>query len=296
MIVGCLRGKAPFYKVDTFFLDFGPLARCKVERKGFNMYDNNDFRQTLLTRQRHLKMLIERKSSAVSKTSCEKVRVEHVKGHTYFFVLLADGSKKSIDKSKARELIQRSYDETIIRSAGRELKVLDRMIKSYPEECVETVINRFSSDRKRLIKPVKRSITDMVENWKATPYAQKQFTNDRPTYKTDKGDLVRSKSELIIANKLFAADIPYRYEARLTLDGHVIHPDFTIFDMRRCREVYWEHLGLMDNAKYVDENIERMNLYSRNGIVIGDRLFVTMESNGVPLDIETVDRIIALFR
>ena len=294
MIVGCLRGKAPLLKVDTFFLDFGPLARCKVERKGFNMYDNNDILQLLQTRRKHLKMLIEKKSRGLDETSCGKVKIAHIKGRTYYFLILSDGSKRSIDESKARELIQFDYDRKIIKSAGKELAILERMIKSYPSECVENVVKRYSNDRKRMIRPVIKSDEDIIDSWISASYVQKQLPNDRPLFRTDKGNLVRSKSELIIANKLLEAGIPYRYEARLTLGGVILHPDFTILDVKHRREVYWEHFGLMDDLDYVTENLNRVNIYAHNGIILGDRLFLTMESKDIPLDMENVDKIIAL--
>lgn len=47
---------------------------------------------------------------------------------------------------------------------------------------------------------------------------------------------MRSKSEVIIANMLFEADIPYEYEKELSLgeDGIFI-PDFTIDDAESGR-------------------------------------------------------------
>lgn len=145
-----------------------------------------------------------------------------------------------------------------------------------------------------MIRPVIKSDEDIIDSWISASYVQKQLPNDRPLFRTDKGNLVRSKSELIIANKLLEAGIPYRYEARLTLGGVILHPDFTILDVKHRREVYWEHFGLMDDLDYVTENLNRVNIYAHNGIILGDRLFLTMESKDIPLDMENVDKIIAL--
>ena len=48
-------------------------------------------------------------------------------------------------------------------------------------------------------------------------------------YKTTDGNLVRSKSEVIISNLLHAAGINYRYEEPLEIGGEKILPDFTIY-------------------------------------------------------------------
>ena len=114
-------------------------------------------------------------------------------------------------------------------------------------------------------------------------------------FKTNKGEYVRSKSELIIADRLSGLGIPYRYEAELILGDTVIHPDFTILDIKHRREVYFEHFGMMDNPKYATSAVQRINLYNRNNIVLGDRLFFTVETDSVPLDTEIVDNTLGLF-
>lgn len=61
--------------------------------------------------------------------------------------------------------------------------------------------------------------------------------------------LVRSKSEVIIANLLQKEEIEFEYEKRLVApDGSFYLPDFTIYV--RGEEIYWEHLGLLENQDY----------------------------------------------
>jgi exodeoxyribonuclease V alpha subunit len=61
--------------------------------------------------------------------------------------------------------------------------------------------------------------------------------------------MVRSKSEVIIANMLFDRDIPFEYEKPLyAKDGSFRLPDFTI--KWRGETYYWEHLGLLVRDEY----------------------------------------------
>jgi len=61
--------------------------------------------------------------------------------------------------------------------------------------------------------------------------------------------MVRSKSEVIIANMLAEREIPFRYEVPLyALDGTFYLPDFTITWAGEAW--YWEHLGRLDNDEY----------------------------------------------
>lgn len=66
------------------------------------------------------------------------------------------------------------------------------------------------------------------------------------------GDMLRSKSEVIIANMLHERNVPFRYEQPLFAgDGTLRLPDFTVTSAGRT--YFWEHLGLLDVDEYADE-------------------------------------------
>ncbi len=80
---------------------------------------------------------------------------------------------------------------------------------------------------------------------------RQRFLEDGLIHRTERGDLVRSKSELVIADKLHARGIDYAYEQPLVLpNGRVRYPDFTITDHARGVTFYWEHLGMLDDPGY----------------------------------------------
>ena len=84
-----------------------------------------------------------------------------------------------------------------------------------------------------------------------TVNAQQRFLEEGLIHRTERGDLVRSKSELVIADKLHARSIDYVYEQPLVLpNGHTRYPDFTIADHARGATFYWEHLGMLDDQGY----------------------------------------------
>jgi hypothetical protein len=61
--------------------------------------------------------------------------------------------------------------------------------------------------------------------------------------------MVRSKSEVIIANLLFDREIPFQYEKPLfARDGTFYLPDFTI--TWHGQDWYWEHLGRLEREDY----------------------------------------------
>ena len=76
------------------------------------------------------------------------------------------------------------------------------------------------------------------------------------------GDMLRSKSEVIIANLLHEREIPFLYEQPLFApDGTLRLPDFTVTS--RGRTFYWEHLGLLDQTRYADEWKRKKAWYER---------------------------------
>ena len=84
-----------------------------------------------------------------------------------------------------------------------------------------------------------------------TVNAQQRFLEEGLIHRTERGDLVRSKSELVIADKLHARGIDYVYEQPLVLtNGRTRYPDFTIEDHALGVTFYWEHLGMLDDRGY----------------------------------------------
>ena len=68
-------------------------------------------------------------------------------------------------------------------------------------------------------------------------------------YSTQKGDMVRSKSEVIISNLLYHSGLEYSYEKELIYNGGKMHPDFTV-TTPKGNVIYWEHLGLLGTEEY----------------------------------------------
>lgn len=96
-------------------------------------------------------------------------------------------------------------------------------------------------------------------------------------YKTERGEMVRSKSEVIIANMLYENHIPYTYEKELDVGGYKKIPDFTIEDEESGDVWYWEHCGMMNDENYEKRWNAKEKLYAANGIIEGKNLIVTKE-------------------
>ena len=95
-------------------------------------------------------------------------------------------------------------------------------------------------------------------------------------YTTQKGDLVRSKSEIIIANMLYTSKVSYEYEKEIIIDNQKLLPDFTI--EFGGQTYFWEHLGLIGVESYDKHWIKKKNIYDKN---YKNQLIVTYESSNL---------------
>ena len=87
-----------------------------------------------------------------------------------------------------------------------------------------------------MIEPIWIPDDEYVASWESQEYIRKEIKDDVPEFYTDKDERVRSKSEVIIANELNKAGVPYRYECPLVIHGIKIHPDFTILNVKKRKE------------------------------------------------------------
>jgi hypothetical protein len=96
---------------------------------------------------------------------------------------------------------------------------------------------------------------------------ESRFLEENLIHRTSKGEAVRSKSEVIIADQLAAKGVEYVYEKPLSLNGSKRYPDFTIEDEDSGLTFYWEHCGLLHNPKYRQRWEEKKQLYRQAGIL-----------------------------
>jgi len=96
--------------------------------------------------------------------------------------------------------------------------------------------------------------------------------------------MVRSKSEVIIANILFDRNIPFKYEVPLfASDGTFYIPDFTI--TWNGEQWYWEHLGLLDREDYRNHWQTKKEWYTK---YFPGRLITTTESTTLSKDAKDI--------
>ena len=203
-------------------------------------------------------------------------------------------SKENIQVAK--DIAQHDYTEQFLKVLQEEINVLNRFLKTYPAEIIENVYENLHRGRKELITPWIESEEDFFRKWQGYEFQGLGYAEDTPEFYTQKGERVRSKSELIIADMLEKENIPYRYECPIFLKGFgKVYPDFTVLNKRKKKEFYWEHLGMMDDPVYAEKAMKKIRTYEQNGYCVGIDLILTFESKNVPISQKQISNIIGYF-
>ena len=101
--------------------------------------------------------------------------------------------------------------------------------------------------------------------WAKADYEKSTYMPEKLVEITSRGERVRTKSEVLIAETLYKYNVPFRYEDMSDYVWLGVIPDFTFRD-RYKRLFYLEYCGMMDNEDYVNKFLYKRSKYEDNGI------------------------------
>ena len=224
-------------------------------------------------------------------------------GKTYYYHQFMKDNKwvsryiKKYKISLAKKIAKKNYYLLIRPILGKMLDETKRFMKKCPSNELEESYDNLSVERKSLVTPIQLSVKEKVKQWQAEVYEKNQMYPENLRYETEQGDVVRSKSEVIIANTLYhnRKDILYKYERPLEVMDNgrqkTIYPDFTILNKHTGEITYWEHAGRMDDPYYANEFVKKMNTYVNNNLLPGRGVVISYETQNTPLDIKVVKQL-----
>lgn len=193
----------------------------------------------------------------------------------------------------AAKIAQRDYDEKTVNKAKKRIEAIDEFLLKYKENCLKDMYDKTNIYRRNMIDVKIISDKEFIRRWQTVEYKGKPIDDVMGQIITNRGERVRSKSEKIIADKLYSLGIPYRYEYPLRLcDNTVVYPDFTILKIPERKEVYLEHFGMMDSEEYVKTMVKKLRLYEKNGMVLGVSIFFTQETRDYPLNTKALTKML----
>lgn len=229
---------------------------------------------------------------------CKPDEIIHVKSNQNKreFYFRKNGKDTYVNKKgmpKAMRIAQYEYDEKARKAIEAELEALCDLSMM---DSVANVYDEFHPLKRRLIKPLCLSDEEFVKQWNDEKYEGVGFAEeDESEFYTARGERVRSKSEMMIADALDRKGLPYRYEYPIRLGRVKVHPDFMILDVKNRKEYLWEHLGMLDDAEYLEWNLKKIKEYMRSEYFLGENLIITGETRKQPLSTKDVNMLIDRF-
>ena len=246
--------------------------------------------QKLEDRSNVLENIIREKEESLKNVPEGILNVSATQGRVQYYYKDSAGSGKrhyikACDGRLVQKLCQKEYDQKVLQTAIKELKQLEKYKKIYENSVCEDLYEKLNKYRKCMVTPIRIPDETYQKEWEDMEYTGKEFGEDVPEYYTNKEERVRSKSEILIANALERYGVPYRYECPLYLNGMGrIYPDFTVLDIKKRKELYWEHFGMMDDPQYAELAVRKIEVYEKNGFVPGDNLIFTYETRKSPIN------------
>ena len=230
--------------------------------------------------------------------------------------LKEENSTKYIPKSQrdlAKSAAQSAYFREMLAALEREQRTVERLI--FAVKNAEGVNEKYASAKyadlmgdyrysasKRLTVDGTGAGGLQMENqdfdpaaWAGADYPTNPYKPENRIHGTLCGRKMRSKSEAKIADALFRRGLYFRYEDRLIINGLEKYPDFTILSHDFKKVIYWEHLGMMDDVKYRNRNLTKIGEYIEEGIMPGDNLILTFETDDKGLDSIFVEQMIDMY-
>lgn len=194
-------------------------------------------------------------------------------------------SQLNSDRDSSRELLELAYAITVHKAQGSQFELTFVVIPNpsplLSPELLYTALTRHrqrtvllvQGDPSRLLEfgdpersETARRLTCLFRPADPFTTAEGRVLDGSHVHRSANKELMRSKSEVIVANTLRSLGVEYVYEELLRMpDGTVREPDFTI---RRGDQppIYWEHLGMLDRFGYKADWDAKLNWYAEHGI------------------------------
>ena len=169
-------------------------------------------------------------------------------------------------------LRQKEYINKSLPKIREQIKIIEGFLKLYNPQELEKIYEDMPDSKRIYVNPYIVPMDLYAKQWEEHQVSEKDrlsniikdkyVLSEEQGVWTEKGELVRSKSEKILADKFYRMGIPYVYECPLMLKGFgYIRPDFVVLNKYTRKEYYWEHFGLMSDKDYCEKAVKKINQY-----------------------------------
>lgn len=215
---------------------------------------------------------------------------------------------KSDISTEGEPLLQLAYALTVHKCQGSQFKNIVAVLKKdcgmLSKELIYTALTRHEDklyiigdeDLDFLVEYLKNTNSELIRRYTGIFGLPSIIEFDNNYYQKglihigDGGQLLRSKSEVIIWNKLYEHRNEFEsiYEKRFAKNR--LLPDFTIINNSGNIEFIWEHLGLTNDLSYAKRWKEKEKIYKENGFTEKKgNLIITRDNEKGAIDSEDIN-------
>ena len=253
------------------------------------------------TRKQELQTCLDNLQKSLKKAPKGLLRAQPHKNSFQYYIISERGDTKGKylprkEIRKAAAIAQRDYNAAVARIIGRKITALDNLTENYHPEEIDAAFTGLHPGRRALVTPIRESDEEFIATWQHLPYTGKPFEINAPEFFTSTGVRVRSKSEVIIAEALNRAGIPFRYEYPTSIKGWgTLYPDFTCLNTTSREEIIWEHFGLMNDPRYRNTYQRKMAAFAAAGYLPYINLITTFDDANGNIDSRLIEKLVKDF-
>lgn len=262
-------------------------------------------KQNIITEQVYYERLLREMQKELAESPKGSYGKRKVNGKDFYYHQFCDNNKivrKGISKQSGsnqcllKSLKRKHFLQKSIQNIENALKALSKFRNNFDEYNRMEICEKLSISYEEIaIKRINELIDVEMLDWDCEEFEQSNLFPENLRHISMNGTKVRSKSELLIADKLDFLNIPYRYEAALLIGDTKYYPDFTIFSPTEKKIIFWEHFGLTNEDDYLRSMYKKLIVYRDKGITTWDNLITTYDSNNGEINSRTIQRIIDVF-
>lgn len=186
-----------------------------------------------------------------------------------------------------RALARKKFLQQSLAQLERNISALETLLKVHQAPTPNNILKQLPASLRGLSPDLFLPERKLRDQWEKEDFEQDPSRQESRTHVTSRGLMVRSKSEAIIAERLTAYGIPFRYEQVIYIENQRFSPDFTVW--RSDGLVYWEHCGLVSDPAYMKHHKWKLSIYEKAGIVPWKNLIVTYDDEYGNLNVRRID-------
>ncbi len=259
------------------------------------MYDVKDFMERALRQQRNMLRIYDKQMKDMPEGN---LAVYQKKGKNYY-LKYDEGTRTYLGNEHADEVKELKQRKILFEMAARikrneplMLNFLDKYQDPSPEDAIQSLGPAYQSTQVDLFT-INKHKSNM--DWGSQPYKRSTQYPEQLTQKTLKGDLVRSKSEVIISNTYLIKGAQYRYEEIMQVGNKIFAPDFRVLVPRLNKIKIHEYFGRMDDSEYRLKAMRKIEHYIVNGYRPYEDILFTFDDLSGNIDAQALDLLITNF-